>query len=142
MLDLRLHLTTTLRERRLGPGGAGYAIVDETIVRAEDRTFITLLARAAQESGSGQGTGLGDSDDGDDDEAFRRSLLGQHLRRRARQEPETRVVYEEFLRHHRRWFTKLLAARGSGKRADGAAAVVDPAARALVAIDRELSELD
>lgn len=139
MRDLRAHLTTTLRDCRLGPSGAGYAIVDESIVRAEDRTFITLLARAAQQSG--QDTGVGGGDGNDDDTGFRRLLLGQHLGRRARQEPETRVVYEDYLRHHRRWFAKLLAVRGSGKGGEGATAV-DPAVRALVAIERELSELD
>lgn len=138
MRDLRLHLTATLRNSRLGPGGAGYAIVDESIVRAEDRTFITLLAQAAAMQESGQDAGLSD----DDGAAFRRLLLGQHLGRRARQEPETRVLYEDYLQHHRQWFVKLLKARGSGKGREGAMAALDPAARALVAIERELIELD
>lgn len=146
MRDLRAYLTTTLRVGRLGTGGAGYAIVDESIVRADDRIFITLLAEAAAAGAQRGGGRIGEEDNGDDDEAFRRLLLGQHLGRRAREEPETRALYGEYLRHHRQWFSQLLAARGgnsgsSGSKKSIGAVEDDPTVRALTAIERELAEL-
>lgn len=140
MRDLRAHLTATLRDGRLGPGGAGYAIVDESIVRADDRIFITLLAEAAA-AGAQRGGGRIEKND-DEDEAFRRLVLGQHLGRRAREEPETRALYGEYLRHHRQWFSKLVVARGgSGGSGENNSAEEDPTVRALTAIERELAEL-
>lgn len=139
MRDLRAHLTTTLRDNRLGPDGAGYAIVDESIVLADNRIFITLLAEAAAAHGGGEKI----KEEENDDMAFRRLLLGRHLSRRARDEPETRALYGEYLRHHRQWFFKLMAARGgSGGGSGDNNAEQDPTVRALTAIERELAELN
>lgn len=144
MHDLRAHLTTTLRHQQLGPGGRGFTIVDESIVKAEDRVFITLLARAVDHLSSS--SSKEEEAKGDEPPAaaaaaaapsFRRLLLGQHLGRRAQEDAETRAVYEEYLRHHQKWFAQLLAARAKGN----SEKALGPAAEALAAIEQELGEL-
>lgn len=142
MHDLRSHLTSTLKAQRLGPDGKGYAIVDERIVwGAEGRAFVTLLAQATTALGSKELDDVNEEED-DANASFQRLLLGRHLRRRAAHEAQTRVVYEDYLRHHREWYAQVVAARAqsnTGEKWSGRLA--DPAARALVAIEQEMLDL-
>jgi hypothetical protein len=143
MRDLRAHVTTTLRAQGLGPGGQGYAIVDERIVQgAGARTFITLLAEArAHVRLQGQGGAVGwpernaAGDDGDDEGAFRGLLLGQHLGRRARHDAATSTLFKAYLEHHYHWLAQLKEERRSGD-------PLDNTTRALMAIEQELAGLE
>ena len=114
-------------------GSPGFQVHDEQIVQANGRWFVTLAASRGESLEEGSSSKEGNEQSRQPSTSW---LLGEALRQRTINDPTTKALYLDYLKHHHKWLSRIRKAQGQENEDDETAVFI----KAIEEMQRELGE--